>query len=346
MTRRAPLRRPSRSPPGRWLEVRAAGLYCRPGDFYIDPTRGVDRAVVTHGHGDHARPGSRRVLATAETIAIMTVRHGAEAIGATQALAYGDTVSVGDARVRLAPAGHILGSAQIVIEHGGGRVVVSGDYKRRGDATCAPFEPQAADLFVTEATFALPVFRHPPDGTEIAKLLRSLELFPDRAHLVGVYNLGKCQRIVRLLRQAGYDKPIYLHTALEAMCALYQRLGIALEPLLPARDLAGAEAGGEIVLCPPGALRDRWSRRFADPLLAMASGWMGVRQRARQRGVELPLIVSDHADWNELTDTIDEVAAPQVWITHGREEALVHHATVRGYAARALELTGFDEDSA
>ncbi len=286
------------------------------------------------------------MLATAATIAIMEVRCGADEIGATQAIAYGDSVSIGETKVRLAPAGHILGSAQIVIEHAGARVVVAGDYKRRTDATCTPFEPQPADVFVTEATFALPVFRHPPDDREIAKLLHSLDLFPDRTHLVGVYNLGKCQRIIRLLRQAGYDKPIYIHGALEALCALYQKLGVALEPLAPAMALAKADAGGEIVLCPPSALRDRWSRRFADPVTAMASGWMGVRQRAKQRGVELPLIISDHADWDELTVTLDDVAAPEVWITHGREEALVHHATTRGYAAQALNLVGFNEDSA
>ena len=303
--------------PASWIEVRPAGLYCRPGDFYIDPTRAVDRAVITHGHGDHARPGNRRVLATAETIAIMASRYGAEKIGASQTIGYGETVDLGDATVRLIPAGHILGSAQIVIEHGGARIIVSGDYKRRADATCAPFEPTPCDVFVTEATFALPVFRHPPDDHEVGKLLHSIELFPDRAHLVGVYNLGKCQRIIRLLRAAGYDRPIYLHGGLEALCTLYEQLDVALGDLLPALDLSKADAAGEIILCPPSALSDRWSRRFPDPVTAMASGWMGVRQRAKQRGVELPLIISDHADWDELVATLDDVGAPEVWVTHG-----------------------------
>ena len=334
------------SHPASWIEVRPAGLYCRPGDFYIDPTRGIDRAVITHGHGDHARPGNRNVLATRETIAIMETRYGAAEIGATQATGYGEEITIGDTSVRLIPAGHILGSAQIVIEHGGARVIVSGDYKRSSDATCAPFEPMAADVFITEATFALPVFRHPPDDQEVGKLLHSLAVFPDRAHLVGVYNLGKCQRIIRLLRATGYDRPIHLHGGLEALCALYERLGVTLGPLAPALDLSKADAAGEIILCPPSALSDRWSRRFPDPVTAMASGWMGVRQRAKQRGVELPLIISDHADWDELTVTLDDVAAPEVWVTHGREEALVHHATTRGFTAQALNLVGFDEDSA
>ena len=332
--------------PSQWIEVRPAGLYCRPGGFYVDPTRNVDRAVITHGHGDHARPGNRHVLAPRETIAIMETRYGAAEIGTTQAVAYGEEITIGETSVRLIPAGHILGSAQIVIEHGGGRVIVSGDYKRRADETCVAFEPVAADVFITEPTFALPVFRHPPDAHEVGKLLHSLTVFPDRAHLVGVYNLGKCQRIIRLLRSAGYDRNIYIHGALEALCTLYEKLGVVLGPLAPAMDLSKPDAAGEIILCPPSALSDRWSRRFPDPVTAMASGWMGVRQRAKQRGVELPLIISDHADWDELTTTLDDVAAPEVWVTHGREEALVHHATTRGIAAQALNLVGFDEDSA
>jgi putative mRNA 3-end processing factor len=330
--------------PETWLRVLPAGLYCEPGGFFIDPLRPVDRAVVTHGHADHARPGNRHVLATAGTLAIMAARFGAEAIGATQPLAPGEPLTVGDVRVSLHPAGHVLGSAQVRLEHRGCRVVVSGDYKRRPDPTCALFEPVTCDIFVTEATFALPVFRHPPDTQEIAKLLGSLALFPERAHLVGVYALGKCQRVIALLRRAGYDRPIYLHGALAPMCALYENLGVALGPLLPATGATKAALKGQIVLAPPGATQDRWARRLPDPLVALASGWMRVRQRARQRGVELPLIISDHADWDELNQTLDDVGAPEVWVTHGREEALVHHAGQRGIRARALALVGFEED--
>jgi putative mRNA 3-end processing factor len=332
--------------PETWLRVLPAGLYCEPGGFFIDPVRPVERAVVTHGHADHARPGNRHVLATAGTLAIMAARFGADAIGATQPLDTGEPLTVGDVRVSLHPAGHVLGSAQVRLEHQGCRVVVSGDYKRRPDPTCAGFEPVKCDVFVTEATFALPVFRHPPDAQEIDRLLGSLALFPERAHLVGVYALGKCQRVIALLRRAGYDRPIYLHGALAPMCELYERLGVALGPLLPATGAAKEALKGQIVLAPPGALADRWARRLPDPLTALASGWMRVRQRARQRGVELPLIISDHADWDELNQTLDDVGAPDVWVTHGREEALVHQARQRGIQARALALVGFEEDEA
>ncbi|WP_425450386.1 ligase-associated DNA damage response exonuclease [Virgifigura deserti] len=326
------------------MKVTPRGLFCEPGGFYVDPTRAVDRAVVTHGHADHARPGHGRVLATPGTLAIMAARYGPEMAAATQPLAYGEPLRVGDVTVHLAPAGHILGSAQAVLEYRGSRIVVSGDYKRRLDATCAAFEPVPCDVFVTEATFGLPVFRHPPDGEEIGKLLDSLRLFPERGHVVGVYALGKCQRVITLLRAAGYDAPIYVHGALTALCDLYEAEGVALGDLRPVTVATKAEMAGQIVLAPPSAIADRWARRLPDPLTAMASGWMRVRARARQRGVELPLVISDHADWDELTQTLDDVGAPEVWVTHGREEALIHHAAGRGYRARALALVGRDEE--
>jgi putative mRNA 3-end processing factor len=222
--------------------------------------------------------------------------------------------------------------------------VVSGDYKRRPDPTCAPFEPCTCDVFITEATFGLPVFRHPPDTREIDKLLHSLALFPERCHLVGVYALGKCQRVLALLRRAGYEAPVYLHGALIKLTELYESLGVRLGPVLPLPGVARELLKGRIVLAPPSATADLWSRRLPDPLVAMASGWMRVRQRAKARGVELPLVISDHADWDELTATIAEVAAEEIWVTHGREEALVHYATKKGYRARALTLVGFEED--
>ena len=327
-----------------WIKTTSAGLYCQPGDFYIDPLRPVPRAVITHGHGDHARSGNDRVLATTGTIAIMRERYGEAAGGSLQPLAYGEIVAAGDVTVRLMPAGHVLGSAQVVLEYRGSRVVVSGDYKRRSDPTCAPFEPCACHTFITEATFGLPVFRHPPDTQEIEKLLHSVALFPERCHFVGVYALGKCQRVLALLRRAGYEAPVYLHGALIKLTELYESLGIRLGPVLSLSGVAREALRGQIVLAPPSATADPWSRRLPEPLVAMASGWMRVRQRAKARGVELPLVISDHADWVELTATIDEVAAEEVWVTHGREEALVHHATQQGYRARALALAGFEED--
>jgi putative mRNA 3-end processing factor len=330
--------------PETWIRTTSTGLYCEAGDFHIDPIRPVPRAVITHGHGDHARSGNEQVLATPATIAIMRQRYGDAAGGSLQPLPYGETVSAGDVTVRLVPAGHVLGSAQIVLECRGSRVVVSGDYKRRPDPTCAPFEPCNCDAFITEATFGLPVFRHPPDTQEIDKLLHSLALFPERCHLVGVYALGKCQRVLALLRRAGYEQPVYLHGALIKLTELYESLGIRLGPVVPLTGVAREALKGRVVLAPPSATADPWSRRLPEPLVAMASGWMRVRQRAKARGVELPLVISDHADWNELTATIDEVAAEEIWVTHGREEALVHYATQKGYRARALTLAGFEED--
>ncbi|MBM3601399.1 MAG: ligase-associated DNA damage response exonuclease [Alphaproteobacteria bacterium] len=329
---------------GHWIRPTPTGLYVEPGDFYIDPGRPVGRAVISHGHSDHARSGHDHVLATRETLAIMAGRHGQDCAGAMQAVAYGESLVIGGVTLRLAPAGHILGSAQIVLEHAGQRIVVSGDYKRRPDPTCPPFEAVPCDVFITEATFGLPVFRHPPDRDEIAKLLATAALFPERAMLVGVYALGKCQRVIALLRQAGYDKPIFLHGQLGAMCDVYRRCGVELGELRPVIGMIKEGLAGAIVLAPPGAAAERWARRLPEPLVAQASGWMRVKQRAKQSGVELPLVISDHADWDELLQTIDEIEAPEIWVTHGREEALVHAAKARGRKARALALVGYDEE--
>jgi putative mRNA 3-end processing factor len=327
-----------------WLCPREDGLYCAPGGFHIDPHRPVDRAIVTHGHSDHARSGHGHVLATPETIGLMQVRYGQECAGQFQSVRYGERLRVGDVTVWLAPAGHILGSAQVVIEWQGQRAVVSGDYKRAGDPTAATFELVTCDLFVTEATFALPVFRHEPADREAARLLASLARQPDRTHLVGAYGLGKCQRVIKLVREAGYDKTIYLHGAMTALCDYYQAAGVDLGALAPVGDSKGL--AGEIVLCPPSALRDRWSRRFADPVTAFASGWMRIKGRARQSGVELPLIISDHVDWPELIATLGEVGAREIWITHGRDDALAYYLASQGVKARALALVGFDEEEA
>ncbi len=323
---------------------RPEGLYCAPGDFFVDPVRPVARAVITHGHSDHARAGHGVVLATQPTLDIMGVRYGEDFAGQAQALAYGAAVMRDGVEVTLVPAGHVLGSAQVVVRWKGMTVVVSGDYKRRRDPTCAGFEPVPCDVFVSEATFALPVFRHPPDADEIAKLVKSVELFPERTHLVGAYALGKAQRVIMLLREAGHDRTIYVHGALERLNALYESHGVDLGPLAPATSEDCGDLAGEIVIAPPSAIADRWARRFADPVSAFASGWMRVRARARQQGVELPLVISDHADWDELTGTIAELAPGELWITHGREEALARWAELNGIAARPLSLVGYEDE--
>ena len=238
----------------------------------------------------------------------------------------------------------MLGSAQIVLEHAGERVVVTGDYKRVADPTCPPFEVVPCDVFVTEATFGLPVFRHPPVAHEISKLLAALHDHPDRCVLVGAYALGKAQRLIAELRRAGHDRTIWLHGAMERMCRLYEELGVALGDLRLVGDATKDQLRGAIVVCPPSALNDRWSRRLPEPLTAMASGWMRVRQRARQRMVELPLVISDHADWDELTATIEEVNPAESWITHGREEALLRWCQLHQRRARALALIGYEDE--
>jgi putative mRNA 3-end processing factor len=326
---------------GDWIDPQPGGIYVKPADVWIDPSAPRPRALVTHGHADHARGGHNAVWATPETLAIMAVRYGPQS---GTPVAYGEALAFGDVRVRFVPAGHVLGSAQIVLEHRGETVIVSGDYKRRADPTCAPFEPTPCDVFITEATFGLPVFRHPETGDEIDKLTAALRANPTRCVLVGAYALGKAQRVIAELRARGFDDPIYIHGALQRLCDLYADHGVLLGELRPATEASKVELAGRIVIAPPSALQDRWSRRLPDPITAMASGWMRVRQRAVQRGVELPLILSDHADWDELTSTLLEIAPREVWVTHGREEALVHWCQLHQIKARALMLDGYEDE--
>ena len=332
--------------PEKLLYPTPKGLYCERGGFYVDPVQPVERALINQGHADHARYGHKHVMSTRETLDIMRIRYGEAFCISSQEAMLGERVGIGEVTVSFHPAGHVLGSAQIAVEAEGTRIVVSGDYKRRRDPTCLPFEPINCDVFITEATFGLPVFHHPPDSGEIARLITSLGQFPERAHLVGAYALGKAQRVIALLREAGYDAPIFIHGALAKLCDYYQGQGIELGDIRPAtigpkdkQSFAGA-----VVIGPPAAFSDKWARRFPDPVPIFASGWMLVRQRAKQRGVELPMIISDHCDWPELTDTITEIRPEQVWVTHGREEALVRWCELQDIAARPLHLVGYDDE--
>ncbi len=333
--------------PEQLLHTTPKGLYCPPGDFYIDPVQPVDRALITHGHADHARAGHGEVWATQQTLDIMAIRYGADFCRVQHPAGWREVFAVNGVDVGFWPAGHVLGSAQILVGHGGTRIVASGDYKRRYDSSCQPFEPVACDVFITEATFGLPVFRHPDDTGEIAKLMESVRLFSDSAHLVGVYALGKAQRVIRLIREAGYDETIYIHGALAKLCDYYQSQGIDLGPLSPATLKKGEKANfkGAIVLGPPSAFTDKWARRFPDPIICFASGWMQVRQRAKQRGVELPLILSDHCDWDELLDTILELRPSEVWVTHGRDDAIVRWCALNQIRARPLHLIGYEDEN-
>jgi putative mRNA 3-end processing factor len=329
--------------PFSWIRPERHGIHIAPADAWVDPSRPVARALVTHGHADHARGGHGITIATPATLAIMELRYQTRE-GASPA-EYGETLDIGGGvTATYLPAGHVLGSAQILLEHAGERVIITGDYKRAPDPTCAPFEVTPCDIFITEATFGLPVFTHPPIAEEIAKLLEAREENPDNCILVGAYALGKAQRVIAELRAGGHHETIWLHGAMEAMCRLYEEHGVMLGDLKLVSDAKKDEMRGAIILAPPSALSDRWSRRLPEPVTAMASGWMRVRQRARQRGVELPLVISDHADWNELTRTIAEVNPQETWITHGREEALLRWCELNQRRARALALVGYEDE--
>ncbi|TNC15022.1 ligase-associated DNA damage response exonuclease [Methylobacterium terricola] len=326
------------------LTLTREGLYCPPGDFHIDPVRPVPRALITHGHADHARAGHGAVLATPETLRIMAVRYGEEFCRTRQEARLGEAIRMGGVTVRFHPAGHVLGSAQVAIEQGGCRIVNSGDYKRARDPTCLGFEVVPCDVFITEATFGLPVFRHPVARDEVRKLLDSVRLFPERTHIVGAYALGKAQRVMALLREEGFSDPIYLHGAMEKLTDLYRREGIPLGETIKVVAAERPKLGGRIVICPPSAIQDLWSRKFPDPVTSFASGWMQVRARARQKGVELPLIVSDHSDWDDLCRTIRDTGAAEVWVTHGQEDALVHWCGTQGIKAKPLHMLGYGDE--
>jgi putative mRNA 3-end processing factor len=323
------------------LQLRPEGLYCEEGDFYIDPVRKVSRAVITHGHSDHARPGHGAVLATRETLDVMLARYGQKFAGTTQALGFGEKVGLGSANVSLIPAGHVLGSAQVVVQAGSQRIVVSGDFKRGADPTCPPFEPMHCDVFVTEATFGLPVFTHPPVESQVGELLASLATFHGRTHFIAAYSLGKAQRLVALLRRAGYDAPVYVDRATAKLCDIYEHHGIALGNIQPLEAQDARTLAGSIVIAPPSSREFVRSETVHPPVTSFASGWMRVKKRAKSGGGDLPLIISDHADWPELTRTALEVDPGELWITHGEERALVSWATAKGMKARPLSIAGY-----
>ena len=319
-------------------------LYISPINTYIDPSKPVENAIITHGHADHAKPGHKNVLATKETINIMKIRYGENCAQNFQELKLNKSLKIDDVEITFYPAGHILGSVQVLAEYKGEKINFTGDYKTKNDKTCENFEPVRCHTLVTEATFGLPVFQHPNEHNEIKKLLRSLELFPNRPHIVGVYALGKAQRIIGLLRQQKYDKEVFIHGALEKLCNYYVEEKIFLGKLLKTNLKDKREYQGQIILAPPSAIKNVWSRKFEDPIICQASGWMSIKQRAKQSLVELPLIISDHADWNELTQYIKLTGAENVYVTHGREEAIVHWCKMNQINGLALSLSGREDE--
>ena len=328
------------------LELRPEGLYCAAGHFYVDPWRPVPRAVITHGHSDHARAGNGEYHTSVAGLPILEWRLGAQDY---RAHAYGEAFDLGAARVSLHPAGHVLGSAQVRVEVAGRTWVVSGDYKREADPTCAPFEPVPCDVFITEATFALPVYRWAPTPEVIAGVIDWWASCREQGEVAVLfcYSLGKAQRILAEIAAqlpASGDWPIFVHGAMVAGTAIYARAGISLYPVEPvATDAAQAKTArrdwsGGLVLAPPSAAGSPWMRRFGRTSTAFASGWMRIRGNRRRRGHDRGFVLSDHADWPGLLRSIDESGAARILATHGNTEALVRHLREQGRDAAALRM--------
>jgi putative mRNA 3-end processing factor len=320
-----------------------AGLYCPEGDFYIDPSRQVPRAIITHGHSDHARKGHKSVLATRPTLDFMAMRYGPNFAGSSQAIEEGEILKMGSVEVTLLPAGHMLGSVQVLVEGSGPSIIVSGDFKRSADPTCPPFDVHRCKIFVTEATFALPLYNFPSPSEEMDRLKTSLEIFSDRPHLICAYSIGKAQRVIALLREEGFNDPIYVHKAIANATPIYKAAGCNLGSLkiLPDEFSDVHEFSGKVILSPPGG----GTQALKAPITSFASGWMRIKSAARSRGGDLPLILSDHADWGELVGTIKDVGCETVWITHGREDVLAGHIEeTLGVQALALKDLNQDKD--
>ena len=321
-----------------------AGLYCPAGDFHIDPWQPVPRAVITHGHGDHARPGMGCYYTSAAGLPILQWRLGAQDY---RTVDYGETFELGRTRVSLHPAGHVLGSAQVRIECDGEVWVVSGDYKRQPDPTCVPFLPQVCDVLVTEATFALPVYRWPDTAAVAGDIVAWREECAARGEtaVLFCYALGKAQRLLAELR-AHTDKPALLHGAIAAGVAAYRAAGVALPDSETVAEQAqrGRDHAGELVLAPPSAAGSPWMRRFRRVQTAFASGWMQLRGNRRRRHMDRGFVVSDHADWPALLQTIEQSRARRIIVTHGAGDALVRLLNERGLAASTFDTRFGSED--
>ena len=321
--------------------LRPEGLYCPAGDFYIDPWRPVGRAVITHAHGDHARVGHASYLAATDSGHVLRVRLGDIAL---QTLPYGEALSVGDTRVSLHPAGHVLGSAQVRIAHGGRTWVVSGDYKVEADPTCAPFEPIACDVFITESTFGLPIYRWQPPADVLDDINQwwSRNAEEGRTSVLFCYAFGKAQRIL-----AGIDPsigPLLVHGAVEPLNRAYRSSGVDLPMTRLVVDVADkADLKRALVLAPPSAQATPWLRRFGDYSDAFASGWMQLRGARRRRALDRGFVLSDHADWPGLNAMIGATGAERVIVTHGQVPVMVRWLREQGLEAEAFATEFGDE---
>lgn len=316
------------------IEPTDAGLYCAAGGFHIDPWKPVARAVITHAHGDHLRSGSDAYLCSANARALVAHRLGSH-FGVTS-IPYGETVVLDGVRLALHPAGHILGSAQVRVEYRGEVWVASGDYKRQSDPTCRPFEPQRCQTFITEATFALPIFRWDEPAVTVGDIAAWVSEMRDaqRPAVLFGYALGKAQRVLAELQASGFDRPVFVHGALMPLIDVYRDAGVAMPPVRRATEVQrGASFSGELILAPVTARGSTWMRRFRDHSAAFASGWMRIRGARRRRGYDRGFALSDHADWNDLLRTIEETAAERVFVTHGHTDTLARFLVERGIEA-------------
>jgi putative mRNA 3-end processing factor len=316
------------------IEPTEAGLYCAAGGFHIDPWTPVPRAVITHAHGDHLRAGSEAYLCSTASLLIVRQRLGRDA--PVTAVPYGEAVTMDGVRVSLHPAGHILGSAQVRVEHRGEVWVASGDYKRQPDPTCAPFEPQRCHAFITEATFALPVFHWDPPDVTVTDMIVWLDEMQAarRPAVIFAYALGKAERVLAELHAAGFDRTVYVHGSLLPLIDAYRMSGLTMPAVMRATDAPrGTDFAGAMVVAPVSARGSTWMRRFRDHSAAFASGWMRVRGARRRRGYDRGFALSDHADWPDLLRTVDETGAERIFVTHGYTDALSRFLTERGVAA-------------
>lgn len=327
------------------VSVTPSGLFCERGGFFIDPWRPVERALLTHAHADHARPGMGSYLAAAEGLPLLRKRLGAEA--RVETMPYGERAAIGEVRVSFHPAGHVLGSSQIRLEAGGEVWVVSGDYKRAADPTCAPFEVVRCHTLITEATFALPIYRWPL-AADVAR--ETLAWWAEgreagRTAVVFCYALGKSQRLLAELGPLPDGRPVLTHGAVEGLVACYREAGVALPPTRQVTPETEREAlRGALVLAPPSAAGTPWLRRFAPYETAFASGWMRLRGARRRRSVDRGLVLSDHADWPALWQTVRESGAERVLATHGYADVFARALADAGLDARPLE-TAFEGEA-
>lgn len=314
-----------------------AGLTCVAGGFHVDPARPVDLAILTHAHADHARPGSGRYVCAAPGLQVLRQRLGPDAW--IDAWPYGDVRRLGNVDVSLHPAGHVVGSAQVRVHDGHETWVVSGDYKRQPDPTCAPFEVVACDTFITEATFALPIYRW-PSVDEVVDDMRAwlaATRAAGRPAILFAYSLGKAQRLLTLLADA-LESPALVHGAVATMTMACREAGVTLpEVEVVGEDMRGATTRGRVVIAPPSAIDTPWLKRFPDAATAMVSGWMRVRGTRRWKGVDRGFVLSDHADWPALLETIEATGASRVFATHGYADVLARACAERGLASGVVE---------